>query len=428
MGLIFRQINSHFGFLVLYVIMLVYISARGYFHFNATVGLGFLMLPYVWTSGAVRNTSNRWFWLVIPLLLACWKLEVITLYYWLAIAALIWVIESFYARMTLLPVSLLFVISLLFRYLSEVFTFPIRIWLSKSVGVILKFCQVNVQVSGNNLVLNGEDFVVAPACMGLEMMGVSLLMAIFLMAYYQKNTQKILGDIWILGILILSFGINVINNFFRIILLILLKIAPENPFHEVMGLVCFFVYVCLPIYYIIPKVVSRFGKTNDFINSSTPVSSSKMVLHLFVCLMICFTIVTRIEQIKTVQNTLSTTNLNHFQVEQRRTKEALIYVKNIPAFYSVEHSPLFCWTGSGYELNNIDEKRIENHTIYTGILKKGKEQLRTAWWFTNGKVQTVSQLEWRWVSFLENSPFKLINVTAETEKGLMVEVGREIIK
>ena len=139
MGLIFRQLNVYFYFILLYVCLLVYISARGYFHFNATVGLGFIILPYVWTSGQKIQTSNRWFVFVILLTLACWYLDVITLYYWLAIAALIFVVESFYARITLLPVSLLFVISLLFRYLSEVFTFPIRIWISKSVGIILKF-------------------------------------------------------------------------------------------------------------------------------------------------------------------------------------------------------------------------------------------------------------------------------------------------
>ena len=192
MRLIINKLQNKIGFLeymmLMYFGLIVYISARGYFHFDTTVGIGFMLLPYVWTSGQKRERSNRWLIVVVLLLVACWYLEVITLYYWLAIAALIFLVESLYSRMTSLPISLLFVMSLLFRYLSEVFTFPIRIWMSKCVGQLLQFCQFNIQVSGNNLVIDGNDFVIAPACMGLEMMGISLLLAIFLMAFYQKNT------------------------------------------------------------------------------------------------------------------------------------------------------------------------------------------------------------------------------------------------
>ena len=208
--------------------------------------------------------------------------------------------------------------------------------------------------------------------------------------------------------------------------LVLLKIAPENPLHEVIGLFCFLVYVCLPVYYFIPKVVQKFATKPEIINSSAPIQTPKMVLHLLLCCFVSITIIFRIEQIKSIQNTLTTTDLGKFKVMQTRTKEALIYTKTIPAFYSIEHSPLFCWTGSGYELSNIDEKVVDSHKIYTGILIKGKDRLKTAWWFSNGKVQTTSQLEWRWASFLGNSSCKLINVTAENERDLLVEVRRQI--
>ncbi len=118
--------------------------------------------------------------------------------------------------------------------------------------------------------------------------------------------------------------------------------------------------------------------------------------------------------------------MKQFYVKQIRTDKALIYIKQIPAFYSVEHSPLFCWRGSGYELKNIDETIVNGHKIYTGFLTKGNEKLITAWWFTNGKILTNSQLEWRWKAFLENKSFQLVNITANSEADLKSEIINRI--
>jgi exosortase/archaeosortase family protein len=455
--------------IILYAILLIYISLRSYLNINFTVVIGFLLLPYVWSSNLENRTSNRWLVVVILLSIACWYLSIMTLFYWLAVMGLIFAFESLRSRLTILPIALLFTISMIFRYLSEVFTFPIRIWLSACVGSLLKFCQFDIKISGNNIVLNGSDFSIEPACMGLDMIGISLMMSIFLIAFYQKKTQRIASDFWILVVLILTFGINIINNFFRMTLLILLKIAPENPFHEIVGLICFLIYVCLPLSYFIPKVFHRisrevintenispvelslssrrkreqrinwkswtvpsfFGRTNrKYISDYQLIKNKKslIILHLFLSFTICFIIVSGVEKIRIQQKMESANILKQFEVEQIRTDKALIYIKKIPAFYSVEHSPLFCWRGSGYDLTNIDESTINHQKIYTGTLVKGNEKLKTAWWFTDDKILTISQLEWRWIAFKENKSFKLVNVTANSEADLESEIIKQIVR
>jgi exosortase/archaeosortase family protein len=453
----------HYFPIILYAILLIYISSRSYLNINFTVVMGFLLLPYVWSSNQENRTSNRWLVVVILLSIACWYLSIMTLFYWLAVMGLIFAFESLRSRLTILPVALLFTISMIFRYLSEVFTFPIRIWLSACVGALLKLCQFDIKISGNNIVLNGSDFSIEPACMGLDMIGISLMMSIFLIAFYQKKTQRNLPDLWIILILILTFGINILNNFFRIMLLIVFKISPENPFHEIVGLICFLIYVCLPLSYFIRKVFDSISRevfpSEDITFIELSLSSrrrrelsinwefltvpsfigmanrkylpdyqfiknkkSLIVLHLFLSITISFIVISGVEKIRKQQNLASANILKQFEVEQIRTDKALIYIKKIPAFYSVEHSPLFCWRGSGYDLTNIDESTINHQKIYTGTLVKGNEKLKTAWWFTDDKTLTISQLEWRWIAFKENKSFKLVNVTAQNQRDLWEEV------
>jgi exosortase N len=404
--------------IVPYILLVVYMAIADFFNFNLTVIMSFLLLPYVWLTAPSQQISYRWFWIVIVLLLLCWHLSVITLYYWLVIAGLIFTVESLKTRLTILPITLLFVMSMVFRYLSEVFTFPIRIWLSKCVGNVLQFFHFDIKIEGNNVIVNGNDFVVEPACMGLDMIGISLLMAIFLLAFYQRKSKKTISDFGILLMLGLTFGLNILNNFFRIILLIILRIAPENPQHEIVGLLCFVAYVCLPILLIIPKVYEKLGRNSSFCNSSAPLKLTPIVLHLILSISIGITVVYRMGEIKNQQENISKNSLEQFNVKQIRNEHSLVYIKTIPAFYSIEHNPLFCWRGSGYDLKNISENTINHHKYYQGVLTKGNQKLLTAWWFTNDKVLTNSQLEWRWYSFIGNSSFKLINITAESEKEL----------
>jgi exosortase N len=105
-------------------------------------------------------------------------------------------------------------------------------------------------------------------------------------------------------------------------------------------------------------------------------------------------------------------------ITQLRNTNSLIYLKPIPDFYSGEHSPIFCWKGSGYALKKIKEEIVQSYKIYTGELTIKNDKLYTAWWFTNGEIITNSQLEWRWRVIRGEHKFKLINITANSEHEL----------
>ena len=105
-------------------------------------------------------------------------------------------------------------------------------------------------------------------------------------------------------------------------------------------------------------------------------------------------------------------------ITQFRSSKALIYAKPIPAFYSSEHSPYTCWKGSGYQFKSIREEMIAGHLIYFGTLQKGKDELQTAWWFSNNEHNTISQLDWRWRVLQGEPDFQLINVTASNKNNL----------
>ncbi|QEH42413.1 hypothetical protein FW415_16660 [Chitinophaga sp. XS-30] len=63
-------------------------------------------------------------------------------------------------------------------------------------------------------------------------------------------------------------------------------------------------------------------------------------------------------------------------------------------------------------------------TVYTALLQKGTDRLFTAWWYDNGDVQTISQLEWRWLAFRNSGRFSLVNVSAADAVSLQQEVSR----
>ena len=105
----------------------------------------------------------------------------------------------------------------------------------------------------------------------------------------------------------------------------------------------------------------------------------------------------------------------------------LIYVKPV-RFYAAEHSPMICWTGSGYSFQSIRKEVLHGKEIYTGILKNGPDKLYTAWWFDRGGCKTASQLEWRLQAAKTNQPFNLINISAATPEALRTKTNELLSK
>ncbi|MBC8109572.1 MAG: hypothetical protein H7Y04_00780, partial [Verrucomicrobia bacterium] len=87
-----------------------------------------------------------------------------------------------------------------------------------------------------------------------------------------------------------------------------------------------------------------------------------------------------------------------------------------------------CWQGSGYVFTAIHEKILNGTHIYTGVLRKGTDEIHTAWWFDNGDFQTIHPLEWRWVWIKTRKPFYLINVNSRNKTLLTQEIAKLLSK
>ena len=99
-------------------------------------------------------------------------------------------------------------------------------------------------------------------------------------------------------------------------------------------------------------------------------------------------------------------------------RSLLVYVKSIPQFFTSEHTPLFCWKGSGYQIKKLSKTTVDGLEVYTGVLERGDEKLYTAWWYFNGSIHTIDQFTWRSVMLKGGRGFALINITASNEANI----------
>jgi exosortase N len=392
--------------LLLYALLFGYLAYQNYFLIDASFGVGALLLLYAFWSLPRGGPTHRFAWLGLALLVAAYFTPTYSIRYLLLVVAVLWTIESLWGQLNGLILAILLLISPIFRFFSETFTFPIRLQLSSWVGQLLSKTGTTVQVSGNVLQLNGTDFVVEPACMGLQSVGLSLLMVIFFLIHHQRITQKSLPNLWSFGLLLVAFLLNIVSNLCRMLLLILFKIMPQNPLHDVVGLLCLVVYVGLPMAFFVSYIFN-----NQYFTKITTVAKFTILtwkMQFAVCILVGIVVLQRIPSVRGAG----------FKIEQIKTSDALVYVKPIAAFYSSEHSPTVCWRGSGYVIEQVRKLTIGQQTVYAGTLRKNNETLQTAWWFSNTHTQTISQLEWRWQMLKGQKPFKLINVTTAKEEDL----------
>lgn len=183
-------INPRIAFLIAYLILFMDISYKGYFLGDTTFGVGLCLLIYVLKVGVASSKSFRFFLPTLVLAVVSFYIPTFSIRYLLLVAALLLCLESMFRKLSGLAFFSLLLVSPIFRYASETFTFPIRIWLSKISGQILRLLHFPVEINGNMIIMNGNDFLVDAACTGLQMLGFSFLLSVFLLAYYQDVCQK----------------------------------------------------------------------------------------------------------------------------------------------------------------------------------------------------------------------------------------------
>ncbi|MBL7815056.1 MAG: exosortase N [Saprospiraceae bacterium] len=397
---------------------------------DATFVVGLIVLPFCFQDFApqakiLRGSVRHIFWLTPTLVLAIWT-QSLTLFYLACVGSILLIWETQIRRLTALPFLLFLIISPLFRYVTDVFSFDFRLKLTEIAAFLLQKIDPSVSAVGNLVKLkDGSEWQIDEACMGLNMLGISLILTIFFITYFAKHRQKrplLRGIVLSLNVAIL---LNIFCNLLRIIALVHFKIAPHTMAHDAVGLMALTMYVVAPMYFFVNKMAhfdwflsKKIEKTQSIKPYWSTINSLIFIVLLAKGLFLFFkkNDSARLDSI----NIFSSKDFKKSElangITQFSNDSLLIYVKPLKNFYTTEHSPMICWRGSGFVFQKIEKIETDNTLIYKGILSKGDSTLHTAWWFEDehGK-RTVDQIAWRWATITEGSHFRLVNVNAADE-------------
>jgi len=393
---------------------------------NTNVRIGVCLFPFaLFISGARRN---NYIYVCLLVLFAVLTMAYdLRIFYFFTLAFyFLWLVELFVGRLNTLVVFLIVFMSPFFIQVITILGFPLRLTLSHFAGILLNLAGTNVQVEGNMMILDGSSFSVDEACMGLNMLAISLLMGVFVQVYRYRVSGKILGlypSGFFFSVVLL---LNLIANVMRILVLVYFRIPPEDVMHQFVGIVCLITYVVIPLHFLSGWLIQRYGRSK--IEETTPavIKRNQWTFILVLPLFVLFAGVS-IDPIRKATSThhasvtingLRPENLND-GITKISTDELLIYVKTIPEFFTGEHTPLMCWQGSGYKFSGVSTTEIAGVTLYKGTLIKNGNTLHTAWWYTNGEIKTISQLDWRLRMLKGEDNFCLVNVTATNDQTLI---------
>jgi len=343
-----------------------------------------------------------------------------SLFYATFVFGLYFLLSLNFGRLNLLPLALLFLISPLVSHVTSMFSFPIRLQLSQWVAYFLSTAGLDIMSEGNLLILAGERFLVDQECTGLKMLLTGLVLALIFLSYYERKYKQHATAKQILLVLTTSFTLNIFANFSRIIILVVFKIGPDHPMHEIVGVLCLLLYNLAPMFLLIrflkPNLVPQIAQ----VPKMNPISNYLIWFPFLIFLLSAAGWSTH--QIKTLKtHNLQSSILENLnkkvlddQVIKYSSDDLLIYIKPPVSPIRGTHDPKFCWRGSGYTLELIKQIQVRGQAIYTGELLKGEDKLYTAWWYQDGNSVTNSEWTWRTKGLFDSKAYALINISAET--------------
>jgi exosortase N len=397
--------------------------------FSVNTILGITAIIFTWQGTA---TGNRIFgWRVaagILLLLYHWVPSKFILYITIGIS-IFSLMETMAGKAGRLALVCLIFMSPLCEYFVNVFGFPIRLKLTQIAGHILHSMDSGYHTEGNTLLKGTAEFSVDTACMGLHMLISSLLTGMILLGIYQRRLNKKLSPIYLGGIALTIFILNLFSNLVRIISLVEFHVMPENEMHSAIGLACFVIYVLLPSVILMKYMVRRFGKMHEWQTVNFEVSPKLIRIQIALLIVIFPIVIAGKDRSMNYYLAAGTVKVPGYRIEnlpdaivKLSTEKGLVYLKPIMGFYSSDHQPAMCWKGSGYVFKKLEATNVDGQMVYTSCLEKGSDRLYTTWWYDNGNLQTISQFTWRWDSFRNNRPWALVNVTADSKPELFNQI------
>lgn len=392
------------------------------------VAWGFIYVPGAAALAVVfrlgdSQRSYRYLWPTLAAIAALVVVRSSTVFYFACCCAVLLAWEWGVGRRSVLALLLLAALSAFAQHISYVWSFPIRMQLGAWAAQSISLLGMPVEAEGNVVVFDGQPFSIDPACIGLHLLMTTMVLGIFTMAMREQQTQRRASAGAMVGGFTLLLLLAVLANFVRILALILFRILPTDPMHDVLGLLSLGVYALLPFHIAWRWWTARYAAPIPSVHLGHLVGPPLWQYHLpgMVLLLALAAVGGPLRQPVPV----APVNLSAIEIQgyEARTTElgvyqlsktgALVYIKPPVRAFQGGHDPRICWQGSGYTFTHIHTRTVAGHTIYQATLELADDRLHTAWWYDNGTLKTINEWQWRRATLLGDTPFRLVNVTTD---------------
>lgn len=385
-----------------------------------------LALPFVLMVEQRGKRSLRYGWMSLGMMLLYVVLHVQTIYFLAFCLFLCFLVEITLGAIGRIPILMAALISPVVHYVISVFSFPIRLQLSKMVAFCLNLFQGDVVAQGNVILMGSESYTVERACIGLKMVITSFILGLTILAYHQQKKKIAASRKQFAFFAAILLVLVVLTNFFRILVLVKFRIPPEHLAHDAVGMLALAFYVLLPLWFIAPKLIK--GRPfHSKVKSLFPFNKAILIPLLFAIATAGAFAQYHYRQTREVfkEVVYPTYTLEGFTEEQPfddvrklSTNKQVVYLKPCKSFYHSTHTPTVCWRGSGFDLYAERQTQFQGQPLFMAELRKDTNTLYTAWWYENPNSKTIDQWKWR-EDMLKGEPtYSLVNATATSKEGL----------
>ncbi|MHA4846120.1 exosortase N [Flavitalea antarctica] len=425
-----RGINFYFSSCIIFAFVGAAFAFPLSYLSSTNVTLGLVIAPVSLYCSTKKRFNGVYFLAMVVFATVSYTYEVKIFYFFALAFFLLTLLELYVGKCDKIILFLFLFMSPFFHQVIAIMGFPIRLGLSAVAGNILMAAGVNVEVEGNLMVLNGSAFSVDEACMGLNMLSTSMLMAVFSLGYRYRIHKNRLSFSKLILFFSIVFLLNIVCNLLRIIVLVAFRIEPEDPMHEIIGLLCFSSYIMVPVFFLSSWMIRKARIARVSVHAGNAGRSFLSPFLFFVSLILLslgvYLNIIKHRNERFLSSSIVVPGFESAAISDGITKlfnrETLVYIKPIPEFFSGEHTPLICWRGGGYSFKGVKKSAVNGVEVYTGKLSRPGEVLFTAWWYSNGKTITISQLDWRFRMLKGEEKFRLVNVTVGDEASLVKSI------
>ena len=340
--------------------------------------------------------------------------------YCILLLAILYAIESHYGKVN--PILLVHgaLLSPLFNYFNTLVSFPLRMKISAVVGQALSWAGYDASIEGNLVIIGNEEFLIDKACMGLYMLGYSLLFGTLILAHFSR--RRVIKQSKLIALYATLILLVLTGNLVRVTLLVIFRIPPEYWFHEGLGLMVFLCYILFPFYLLVSKTHTLNPENSRSQPAPRTLKQVPLVMVALAFVALCWKNANRHEKEVSSNQVVQLAGYQREALKNGVVKfsdhRSLIYVKPPVPPYRADHNPMICWQGSGYDFGKVYTQKFGELLVNLAELKKGDETLYTSWWFDTGDYRTGSQWGWRWEAFKSNKAFYLVNLTCTTKNNL----------